>query len=140
MEAKPAAAVDSGHIEQSDDVCGGKPRVAGTRIRVWDVHFWRDLRGMTPEEIVAEFPQLSVADVHAALAYYLDHREDIERPPDDPRHPRRHAPAPADAATHEALRRVQFVMQRHKEADPALLRNNLGKALNALGLKTPISF
>jgi hypothetical protein len=33
---------------------------------------------MAPAEIVAEFPHLSVADVYAALAYYHDHRENIE--------------------------------------------------------------
>lgn len=45
-----------------------------------------------------------------------------------------------DATTHDALRRIQFVMQHYKDASPDLIRNNLGKALNALGLKTPISF
>jgi uncharacterized protein (DUF433 family) len=79
MEAKPAAAVVSGHIERSDDVCGGKPRVAGTRIRVWDIHVWHDLHGQTPAEIVTDFPQLSLADVYAALAYYHDNRAEIER-------------------------------------------------------------
>ena len=58
--------------------CGGKPCVAGTRIRVWDVHVWHDLQGQSPGEIVAAFPQLSLADVHAALAYYLDHRNEID--------------------------------------------------------------
>jgi uncharacterized protein (DUF433 family) len=66
------------HIESREGVCGGKPCVAGTRIRVWDIHVWHDLRGQSPEEIVSLFPQLSVADVHAALAYYLDHREEID--------------------------------------------------------------
>jgi hypothetical protein len=28
---------------------------------------------------LSAFPQLSVADVHAALAYYLDHRREIEQ-------------------------------------------------------------
>ena len=46
---------------------------------MWDIHIWHDLRGMTPAEIVVNFPQLTVADVHAALTYYLDHREEIER-------------------------------------------------------------
>ncbi len=32
---------------------------------------------MTPEEIVAEYPTLTLADVYAALAYYHDHREEI---------------------------------------------------------------
>jgi uncharacterized protein (DUF433 family) len=66
------------HIETSPDRCGGKPCIAGTRIRVWDVHIWHDLEGRRPEEIVATFPQLTVADVHAALAYYFDHRQEIE--------------------------------------------------------------
>jgi hypothetical protein len=46
---------------------------------------WHDLRGQSPEEIVAAFPQLTVADVHAALAYYLDNRQDIERQMQDAR-------------------------------------------------------
>jgi uncharacterized protein (DUF433 family) len=66
------------HIEVDSDHCGGKPCVAGTRIRVWDVHVWHDLEGRRPEEIAAAFPQLTLADVHAALAYYLDHRSEIE--------------------------------------------------------------
>ena len=34
---------------------------------------------MAPEEIVAEFPQVTVADVHAALTYYHDNRELLEQ-------------------------------------------------------------
>ncbi len=67
------------HIESRPEVCGGKPCIAGTRIRVWDIHVWHDLRGETPEQIVANFPQLTVADVHAGLAYYLDHRQEIDQ-------------------------------------------------------------
>lgn len=67
------------HIESIPGKCGGKPCIAGTRIRVWDIHVWHNLRGQSPEQIVADFPQLSLADVYAALAYYLDHREEIQR-------------------------------------------------------------
>jgi uncharacterized protein (DUF433 family) len=67
------------HIHHSAEICGGKPCVTGTRIRVWDIHVWHDLNGRTPEEIVASFPQLSVADVHAALAYYHDNRDLLEK-------------------------------------------------------------
>src|SRR5262249_35409355 len=67
------------HIETRPGVCGGKPCIVGSRIRVWDIHIWHDLQGRTPEEIVAAFPQLHLADVHAALAFYLDHREVIEK-------------------------------------------------------------
>ena len=67
------------HIESQPGVCGGKPCIAGTRIRVQDVMVWSDLQGLSPEEIVTLFPQLSLADVHAALAYYHDHRDEIRR-------------------------------------------------------------
>ena len=58
--------------------CGGKPRIAGTRIRVRDVVEWTD-RGQTPYEIVAAFPQLSLGDVHGALAFYHDNRAFVDR-------------------------------------------------------------
>jgi uncharacterized protein (DUF433 family) len=67
------------HIETNPNKCGGKPCIAGTRIRVWDVHILHNLRGHSPEQIIGEFPQLSLADIHAALAYYLDHRDAIEQ-------------------------------------------------------------
>jgi uncharacterized protein (DUF433 family) len=65
------------HIEITPGVCGGKPRVAGHRIRVQDIAVWHEMQGQSPDEIVGRFPQLSLADVHAALAYYFDHREEI---------------------------------------------------------------
>ena len=67
------------HIESNPDVCGGKACIAGTRIRVQDVYVWHELQGRTPDEIVSDFPQVTLADVHAALAYYWDNREDIQR-------------------------------------------------------------
>jgi uncharacterized protein (DUF433 family) len=67
------------HIEKTEGVCGGKPRIAGHRIRVQDIAVWHERHGMSPDDIVAEFPQLTLANVHAALAYYFDHREDIRR-------------------------------------------------------------
>ena len=67
------------HIEAREGVCGGKPCVAGTRIRVWDIYVHHELRGMTPDEIVAHYPELSLADVHAAMAYYWDNREGIDK-------------------------------------------------------------
>lgn len=67
------------HIETTPGVCGGKPRIAGTRIRVEDIFVWHELQGKSPNEIVADFPQLSFADVYAALTYYFDHRDEIQR-------------------------------------------------------------
>lgn len=58
---------------------GNKPCIAGTRIRVEDIYVLHEVRGQTPHEIVAAFPQLSLADVHAALAYYWDNHELIQQ-------------------------------------------------------------
>ncbi len=44
-----------------------------------DIAVWYERLGQTPEEIVTGFPQLTLGDVHAALAYYFDHREEICR-------------------------------------------------------------
>ena len=66
------------HIEKSPGVCGGKARIAGHRIRVLDVVVWHEKRGLSPDEIVAMFPGITLADVHAALAYYFDHRDEVE--------------------------------------------------------------
>jgi uncharacterized protein (DUF433 family) len=79
MTAEPTTAIDViGHIVRTPGVVGGKPRIAGGRIRVMDVVVWYELQGQSVAEILDEFPQLSAADVHAALAYYHDNREEID--------------------------------------------------------------
>jgi uncharacterized protein (DUF433 family) len=66
------------HITKTPGVCGGRACIAGHRIRVMDVVVWHEMRGMSPEEIVYQFPGITLADVHAALAYYFDNRTEIE--------------------------------------------------------------
>jgi uncharacterized protein (DUF433 family) len=66
------------HIEIRADKCGGKPCIAGTRIRVWDIYVLHEQLGKTPDEILSDYLELSLADVHAALAYYFDHRAEID--------------------------------------------------------------
>ena len=65
------------HIEATPGICGGKPRIAGHRIRVMDVAVDYERQGMSPDEIVSAYPGLTLSDVHAALAYYFDHRDEI---------------------------------------------------------------
>jgi uncharacterized protein (DUF433 family) len=71
------ATLDS-HIEITPGTCGGKPRIAGHRIRVQDIVVWTE-EGQSADEIVADFLQLGLADVYAALAYYHDHRVQIDK-------------------------------------------------------------
>jgi uncharacterized protein (DUF433 family) len=66
-------------IVSTPGVRGGKPRIAGHRITVADVAIWYERMGMSPDEIVSEYPTITLSDVHAALAYYFDHRDDVDR-------------------------------------------------------------
>jgi uncharacterized protein (DUF433 family) len=66
-------------IVTTPGVRGGKPRIAGHRITVSDVAIWHERMGMSPDEIVSEYPSITLSDVHAALAYYFDHRDDVDR-------------------------------------------------------------
>jgi uncharacterized protein (DUF433 family) len=66
-------------IVTTPGVCSGEPRIAGTRIKVKHVYTWVELMGMTPSQVVAEYTLLSMAQVHAALAYYWSHKDEIQR-------------------------------------------------------------
>ena len=56
-------------IIASDNIRGGRPRIAGTGVTVQTVVRWYRL-GLTPEEIVDRVGHLNLAQVHAALAHY----------------------------------------------------------------------
>jgi uncharacterized protein (DUF433 family) len=66
------------HIEVTPEVAGGKPRIAGHRITVQNVVVWHERLGMSADEIATEYG-VTLADVFAALAYYYDHRGEIEQ-------------------------------------------------------------
>jgi uncharacterized protein (DUF433 family) len=66
------------HITKTPGVCGGRACIAGHRIRVMDVVVWHEMRGYTAAQVVEMFPGITRADVHAALAYYFDHVEEID--------------------------------------------------------------
>ncbi len=64
-------------IEITPGVCGGKPRVAGHHITVQNIAIWHDRVGRSADEIASDY-NLSLAEVHAALAYYFDHYDEIK--------------------------------------------------------------
>jgi uncharacterized protein (DUF433 family) len=65
------------HIAISQDVAGGKPRIAGHRITVQHIVIWHERMGLSADEIASNHG-LSLADVYAALTYYYDHRQEID--------------------------------------------------------------
>ena len=71
-------AADRVRIVSTPGICGGRPRIDGHRIQVEDVAIWHERMGMSPDEIVSEYPSITLADVHAALAYYYENRERID--------------------------------------------------------------
>lgn len=66
-----------GHVTQTPGICSGKPRIAGHRITVQHIAIEHERLGKSPDEICDDHPGLSLGEVHAALAYYFDHREEI---------------------------------------------------------------
>ncbi|MEH2455376.1 DUF433 domain-containing protein [Nostoc sp.] len=66
------------HIAIASDVRSGKPRIVGTRIAVEDVAMMHLRLGYSLVEIAGKY-DLSLASVYAAMAYYFDHRDKIDR-------------------------------------------------------------
>lgn len=65
------------HIAISQDVAGGKPRIAGHRITVQHIVIWHERMGLSADEIASNHG-LSLAEIYAALTYYYDHRQEID--------------------------------------------------------------
>jgi uncharacterized protein (DUF433 family) len=68
--------VAPGRIVSNPDFLGGRPRIADTRIGVHHIVVWHEQLGMSPDDIASEY-ELSLGDVHAALAYYYSHQSEI---------------------------------------------------------------
>lgn len=71
------ASVRDNHIELTHGVAGGKPRIAGRRITVQNIVVWHERMGKSADEIATEY-DLTLADIYAALAYYFDHRAEMD--------------------------------------------------------------
>lgn len=67
----------SARITATPGICGGKPCIAGHRIRVSDIAILHERQGLTADAIVSQYPGLTLADVYAALSYYFDHLDAI---------------------------------------------------------------
>ena len=60
------------------------PTIEGTGIRVKDIAAAYEHSGYDPDEITQLYPDLSLSDVHRALAYYYDHIDDFRSPSSEP--------------------------------------------------------
>ncbi len=90
------------HIETSSDIRGGKPCISGTRIAVNDVVLMHLRLGQSLEQIAGHY-DISLAALHAAMAFYYDHQAEIDQ-------------AMSEEGTH---------LQELQEATPSLLQAKL---------------
>ncbi len=66
------------HIEIRQNRAGqNRAYIEGTRIRVSDIYAYAEIQAMTADQIVEQLPHLSLGQVHAALSYYFDHRDQV---------------------------------------------------------------
>ncbi len=56
----------------------GAFRVGASHVTLETV-LWAFQQGSTPEGIADEYPSLDLGDVYAVIAFYLRHREDVDR-------------------------------------------------------------
>ena len=72
-----AASIVYPYIVKREGYCGGKAAIGHTRVRVNNVVFLHK-EGKTDEQILVAYPDLTAAQIHAALLYYYDHIDEIE--------------------------------------------------------------
>jgi len=74
----PATETRHFHIEKDPAKYDGKPVGKGTRFPVASIvnHYQT---GMSIEEIIDGYPSLTPAQLFAALSYYFDNKDDIDR-------------------------------------------------------------
>jgi uncharacterized protein (DUF433 family) len=59
------------------DASRPRPVIAGTDIKVSQIALAYEHLAMSPDEIADAHPHLTLAQIHAALAYYYDHQDQI---------------------------------------------------------------
>ena len=83
---------------------GGVPIISGTTMKVVELVMAQLAHGWSPEELHFQHPYLSLGQIHSALAYYWDHKEELDA---------------------DIERRGQYVEEARREAGPSLLTNKL---------------
>jgi uncharacterized protein (DUF433 family) len=55
------------------------PSIVGTTTKVVELVVEQQAYGWSPEELHFQHPHLTLGQIHSALAYYWDHREELDR-------------------------------------------------------------
>lgn len=63
------------YISIHPKIVGGQPVISGTRIKVIDIAIRYELQGISPDNIINEYPHLKLEQIHDALSYYYEHKD-----------------------------------------------------------------
>ena len=76
-QGKSVERTEHPHVVKVQGVASGEPVIFGTRIMVRTIIEQYQL-GSSIEDILWDFPQLSSAQIHDAISYYHDHKEEMD--------------------------------------------------------------
>ena len=66
------------YVDVDGKICGGSPVIKGTRMRVVDIAVEYEYLNHTPDEIISAHPHLRLEQIHDALSYYYENREELD--------------------------------------------------------------
>ncbi|GAG11465.1 unnamed protein product [marine sediment metagenome] len=81
MSEQPLKKAITSHpfIVKKEDICDGSPIIEGTRTRVIDIAIEYEVLGHSPDVIIDSHPYLNLSQVHDALSYYYDNRDELDK-------------------------------------------------------------
>ena len=82
----------------------GVPIITGTNMKVVELVMAQMAHGWSPEELHFQHPYLSLGQIHSALAYYWDHKDELDA---------------------DIERRRRYAEEAHREAGPSPLANKV---------------
>ncbi len=66
------------YIIRSPEICSGSPVIIGTRMRVIDIAIEYAMLDWSPDDIIKAHPHINLAQIHDALSYYYEHKEEMD--------------------------------------------------------------
>jgi uncharacterized protein (DUF433 family) len=100
--------VAAGHIRVDEK---GVAWIEGTRVKVIEVALDKIAHGWSPEEMHFQHPHLSLAQIHAALAYYYDHQTELDA---EIERRRKYADELAEASRDSSLRKKLLKLRERR--------------------------
>jgi uncharacterized protein (DUF433 family) len=102
--SQPAPATAAyAHITINAD---GVPAITGTTMKVVELVMAHQAHGWSPAELHFQFPHLSLGQIHSALSYYWDHKDELDA---------------------EIDRRSEYAEQARREAGPSAVKAKLSR-------------